>query len=238
LPKPIATARAIGVLFITASVAAVIGGSLLLPVTDGDLAKVAASEGQIVSGALIEMILALSVVGIAVLLFPVLKARAEGPALAYVGVRLLEAVLLMAASVSALVVFTLSQDSSAAGPQPLTDVALAAREWTYLVGSMVIFGVGALVLYALLYWARLVPAWLSVWGFLGGALIIGRGVAEMYGVELSPVAMGFMAAPIGLNEMVLAVWLIVKGFGAPAAKVPGEAAAPGSGSAGLVRRSR
>jgi hypothetical protein len=34
----------------------------------------------------------------------------------------------------------------------------------------------------------------------------------MFGQELSGVVQGVLAAPIGLNEMVLAVWLIIKGF--------------------------
>ena len=91
-----------------------------------------------------------------------------------------------------------------------------AREWTYLMGSMVMLGLGALVLYTLLYRSRLVPRWLSLWGLVGAGLILVRGVAEMYGAEFATAAQAILAAPIALNEMVLAVWLIVRGFHVPA----------------------
>jgi len=201
------------VLFVVATVAAIVGGSLLLPLDEPNyLEAVAASEAQIVTGALLEMLLVLSVVGIAVLINPVLRQRSEGMALAYVGSRLLEAVLLLAAAISALVVLGLSPAGGRADSQAVADVALVTREWTYLIGSTVMLGVSALILYGLLLAGRLVPMWLSVWGLAGGALILLRGLLEVYGVELSGVVQGLLAAPIGLNEMVLAAWLFVRGF--------------------------
>jgi hypothetical protein len=89
---------------------------------------------------------------------------------------------------------------------------LVVRDWTYLLGSLVFLGVGGLVLYTLLYRSRLVPVWLSAWGLIAAALILGRGLIESFGVELSGVVQGILAAPIAIQEMVLAVWLIVKGF--------------------------
>ena len=74
------------------------------------------------------------------------------------------------------------------------------------------FSLTALILYILLYQSKLVPTWLSVWGFIGGALLLVRALLEMFGQELSGVVQAILAAPIGLNEMVLAVWLIVRGF--------------------------
>lgn len=209
-------ARIVGVLFIVASVAAIVGGSLLLPLDEPDyLVETAASQGQIVSGVLIELILVLSVVAIAVMFYPVLKRQNEGLALGYVGARTLEGVLLLAASVTSLFVLSLSQDYGAAattGVEPLGDTLLAMRDWTYLLGSLVVFGVTALLLNSLLYRSRFVPVWLSIWGLLGGALILAEGLIQVYGTELSGVTQGVFAAPIAIQEMVLAVWLIIKGF--------------------------
>jgi len=227
--SPMATARAVGVLFIVATVTAIVGGTLLLPLSEPNyLEEAAANQGQIVTGALLEMVLVLSVIGIAVLLFPVLRRRNEGVALGYVGTRTLEAVLLLAAAVSALVVLGLSEEPEA-GSVAMGDLALATRDWTYLIGSMAILGVSAVILYTLLYRAHLVPAWLSLWGLVGGVLILVRGVVEVYGVELDPLVQGLVAAPIALNEMVLAVWLIVKGFN-PAALADDRPVIPEGGS--------
>ena len=209
-------ARIVGVLFIVASASAIIGGSLLLPLTETDfIAETAANEAQIVSGVLIEWILVLSVIGIAVMIHPVLKRRDEGLALAYVGARTLEAVLLLAASMSALVILTLSRDfggTGASGVDAVGSSLLAARDWTYLIGSMVALGVSALLLNSLLFQAKLVPSWLSIWGLLGGGLILLRGVVEAYGTEFSGPVQALIAGPIAIQEMVLAIWLIVRGF--------------------------
>ena len=224
------TARIIGVLFVVASAAAIAGGSLLLPLSEPDyLVETAAQQSQIVSGALIELLLALSVVAIAVMFYPVLKRQNEGLALGYVGARTLEGVLLLAASVTGLFVLSLSQDygaSATSGVQPVGDTLLAVRDWTYLLGSLVVFGVTALILNSLLYRSRLVPAWLSIWGLIGGVLVIVAGLIQAYGTELSGVAQGVFAAPIGIQEMALAIWLIIKGFDT-SHRLVGELETPG-----------
>ncbi len=221
--SPTTSARIVGVLFIVATTTAILGGSLLLPLEEpGYLRDVATVEGQIVSGALLELVLVMSVVGIAVMLYPVLKVQNEGLSLAYVGARIMEATLLLMALVSALFMLTLGQDYGGGGEVgvllalPLGDILISAREWTYLIGSMVMFGAGALILYSLLYSSRLVPTWLSIWGLAGGILILGRGLLEMYGIEFGVPMQAVLAAPIAVNEMVLAVWLIFKGFRRPA----------------------
>ena len=73
------------------------------------------------------------------------------------------------------------------------------------------YGLGALILNYLLYQSELVPRWLSVWGLVGGALMLAMGVLRLFG---RPVML--LALPIILNEMVLAVWLIVVGFNSSA----------------------
>ena len=65
MPTYRTTARVVGVLFIIATAAAIIGGTLLL-IVEEPLGDVAAAEGQVAFGALLEIVLAISVVGIAV----------------------------------------------------------------------------------------------------------------------------------------------------------------------------
>lgn len=208
-------ARIVGILFIVASATAIAGGSLLLPLSEPDyLAATAAAESQVVSGVLLELVLVMSVIGIAAMFYPVLKRQNDGLALSYLGARTIEGILLLAAAVTGLVVLSVSTEFgiAAAGVQPLGDTLLAVREWTYLIGSLVILGVSALILNSLLYRSRLVPAWLSIWGLFGGGLIALRGLGEMYGVDISGVMQGVLAAPIAIQEMILALWLIIKGF--------------------------
>ena len=70
----------------------------------------------------------------------------------------------------------------------------------------IVFGPGALMLSWLLLRARLVPAWLAIWGLAGGALYLARGVAAAFGS-----GSGLLMAPLAVQEIALAIWLIVKG---------------------------
>jgi hypothetical protein len=233
VPASRATARAVGALFILASATAIIGGTLLLPLEEPDvLQAVADAEGQVVTGALLELVLVLSVMAIAALLVPVLAAVDEGLAHAYLGVRILEGVLLLAAAASALVVVGASRDPAAAGGQATSEAMLAIRRGTYDLGSLAMFGVSAVILNALLLRGRLVPVWISVWGLLGGGLILAGGLIVLYGTDPSDVTISLMAAPIGLNEMVLAIWLIVRGFDVPTVAPSGERVASTMAPAG------
>lgn len=208
-------ARVIGTLFIVASVTAILGGSLAaLPLDDADfLVTVADQDTQVISGVLLLVVQTVAVIGIAVLFFPTLRSEHPGLALGYVAARTVEGVLVLVGALSALAVVTLSRgDAGAVGAKPVGDVLVAAYDWSYLVGPMLFFSVSTLILYPMLLRIGLVPAWLSVWGLAGGLLLLARTVVEMYGAELSGAVQGVLAAPIGINEMVLAVWLIVKGF--------------------------
>ena len=215
------TARVVGVLFIVATAAAIIGGGLVMQSLDAPdyLVQVAAHEGLVVVGVVLEFILALSVIGIAALLLPVLRPHGEGLAVGYVAVRTLEAAFILMATTTALLVLTLGQDwgsAMAVGVQPVGGVLLSAREWTYFVGTIPpLFGVSAVILNTVLYRSRLVPTWLSLWGLVGGLLLLAYAGAELLGVE-SAIPLQLLAVPIGLQEMVLAGWLIAKGFTRPA----------------------
>jgi hypothetical protein len=82
----------------------------------------------------------------------------------------------------------------------------ALKDWASIVENFP-YSLGALILYYVLYQSELVPQWLSVWGLIGAALMLTMGLLRMYGYPVE-----YLAIPIVLNELVLAVWLIVIGF--------------------------
>jgi Domain of unknown function (DUF4386) len=236
VPSQRTTARLVGILFIVATVTSIIGGSLVqLPLDDPDyLTEVAAKESQIILGVLLEFTLALSVIGIAALLLPVLRPYGEGMAVGYAAVRTVEAMFILVASTTALLVLTLSQNwgsARGAGVEPVGSALLSAREWTYFVGTLIVFSVSAVILNTLLYRSQLVPVWLSLWGIVGGLLLLTGAVVEMfaYGVDAPTAVQLVGAAPIGVQEMVLAVLLIWKGFAAPSVAAAGGEPEPSSG---------
>jgi len=89
-------------------------------------------------------------------------------------------------------------------------VLLALNYWAGVVEQFP-YGLGVLILNYALYQSELVPRWLSVWGLVGGALILAMGLLRLFGYPVI-----FLAIPIILNELVLAIWLIVKGFNSSA----------------------
>ena len=217
------TARIVGVLFIVATAAAVIGDRLVRPIRDEAdyLNNFASHETRVIVAMVSELILASAVIGIAAFLFPYLKRQNEGLAVGYVGARIIEGAIIILGGISSLLLLTLSRDFLENGSGetavfgPSGALLLEARMWTDALGTAIVFGISALILYGLMYQSELVPRWLSVWGFIGAVLVIAAGIRGLYGHSPSSTLSVIFTVPIGLQEMVLAIWLIVKGFKSP-----------------------
>jgi hypothetical protein len=212
------TARIVGALFLIAMVTSLVGGVWLESILSAPdyLLTVSANETQVIIGVLLELANCAAVVGIAAMLFPILKEQSEALALGYAGIRVVEAAILSAAVISPLLLITLSQEYVAAGApdaayfQTLGTLVLAAR--AHLAGLLVpvFFSLGALLLYSLLYQSRLVPRFISVWGLIAVALLLTWNLLESFDVHIS--AGMVFGLPIILNEIFLGIWLIVRGF--------------------------
>ena len=203
----------VGVLFIAATVAGIVSGIFLGPRTESDyLTSISENEKQVIIGAFFYAIMAVAVAGIAIVIYPVLKKYNEVLALGYVGARLVEGLLFSIGVVSLLTLLTLSKEFVAAGAPDASyfqtggTVLLAAGDWAYMLGELAFF-LSALMFYYLLYRTKLIPQWLSGWGLLA-AILWPMASLSLFGSTYS----GFFYAPIFVQEMVLAVWLIVKGF--------------------------
>ena len=232
---------AAGVLFIVATVADLISRAVLVqPILGAPdyLIRVAASEGQVLLGALFLLIGAVAAAGIAIALYPVLRKHSEGLALGSVGFRLIEGTLYLGIVVCLLLLVAVSRESANAGAAASSayevpgSLLMAGRDALGEV-AVLAFGLGALLYYWVFYRTRLLPRWLSAWGILAVVSVMTSGVLVMLGLAepMSPTQL-VLAAPIGLQEMVLAVWLIAKGF-KPVAVVsaPAIATAPASATA-------
>ena len=101
--------------------------------------------------------------------------------------------------------------------QTLGTLILAERGWNFLIGTNIIFSLNALILNYMFYQSRFVPRFLSVWGLIGAPLILAAGLLDMFDL-IGPFSTSkiLLALPIAVFEMVLAVWLIAKGFNSSA----------------------
>jgi len=215
------TAIIVGALFITGYVgvfmAEAISGSILS--APDYLSAVYPNRIRMIVAVLVELLLNdVAVVGIGVLLFPILKKYSEGIALWYAATRVIEAITLIISKISTLSLITLSQEYiAAAAPdashfEAVGALALAGRYWAFDMINTVFFILGALILYSMLYKSKLVPRFISVWGLIAVAALT---AANLIGVP--DLTQGFnpgqlLYFPIMTSEILLAIWLIAKGF--------------------------
>ena len=224
----------VGVLYIIGTVFMVLSAIVTNAVLSGPayLAEVAAQPNQVAIGALLLLLAGFALAMVPVVFWPVGKRYNETLAMGYVVFRgAIEGVIYIVGALCWLLLIALSTEPDAG---PLASFVRSTQTviWDQLIA--IPFVLGALMFYVLLYQSRLVPRWLSAWGLLGAALYILAPLGSMF--ELS---LGFFMAPLGLQEMVMAVWLIAKGFN-PSAIAPESAghtsrwqatASPASGSA-------
>jgi Domain of unknown function (DUF4386) len=214
------TARAVGGLFIIGTVAGILSRVVTGPIQNAQdhLMSVPANETRLVVGALLILTMGLALAMVPVMMFPILRKQSEALALGYVVLRGgLEAVSYLAIATGWLLLVPLSQIYAQAGAldasniEALGTLLLEAKA----IGSIltVVFCLGALIFNYLLYRTKLVPRWLSGWGLVAIVPYLTAGLLAMFGIidALSPIY-AILNAPLALQELVLAVWLIVKGF--------------------------
>lgn len=207
------SATLIGILFLTAMVTSLLGAVLLesvIAVPDW-LTTILSNRTQVYAGMYLELINAIAVIGIAVLLFQVLKVYSENMALGYLGFRIIESMVSIVAAICPLLLLTLGQQHAdgldSLHFQSYGHLIYAVRGYMYGLLLPIFFSLGALLFYYVMYHSRLIPRFLSVWGFVGVALMLGFNLS---GTE-SSLGMVFVL-PIILNEIFLGIWLIIKGF--------------------------
>ena len=217
------TAIIVGVLFLLATATFMIGDSGLIESILGDpdyLINVSENITKVIIGMLISFIDGVAIVGIAVLLFPLLKKHNEGIALGYVGFRIAELVIILVYLIPPLVLITLSQEYVKAGApdasnfQTLGAIFLAVRFWTLQWVYIFNFLAGLMLCY-LLYKSKLVPRFISVLGLVGYAIILPGTLLNMFG-HIDMVGMLIIFALGGIFEILLPIWLFVKGFNSSA----------------------
>jgi len=226
------TAIIVGAFFLVGYVILLPGGFLVDSILNAPdyLINVSANKTQVIIGMFLELINTAAVVGIAVLMFPLLKKQNEALALGYVGSRIVESAILLVGHIFLLLLLILSQEYvKAAAPdssyfQILGTLFIAERRLTFQWVPLIVT-LGALMFYYLLYQSKLIPRWLSVWGLIGVPFSLAAFVLAMFGPRAGasiPTSAIILNLPIGLNEIFLGIWLIVKGFN-PSAIASGSA---------------
>lgn len=217
-----------GIMSITATAAGV-ASLFMKPIIDAPdfLARISANEFKVLAGALLVFIMGWADAGIGIAMYPVLRRHNEGVALGAAGFRIFDGVFVCLGAVLLLLLATLSREFAAAGPaariqlQSLGTLLHEGRGWVGDVAGLFAWCIGAFLYYGLFYRTRLVPRWLSAWGLAGLPLTVTAIVLVLFR-QLSSASTihTLLNLPTAVQEMVLAVWLIVKGFNPSASASP------------------
>ena len=83
------------------------------------------------------------------------------------------------------------------------------------------FLIGATCLYIAFYRTRLIPRWLTIWGLIGVVPYLTNALLHFFHVDIS---MGmYLEIPLAIQELVMGLWLVIKGFNQAAVKKLNEA---------------
>jgi len=214
-------AQRIGWLFVLATVAGV-SSVVVMSSTLGDddlLSAVHSDQGSLVVGEMLIFVMLAAMVGTAVLLAPILRKHSETLALSYVLARTLEVVVLSVGMVAGLLLVPLSWDYATAGGADAASATVLAEslknasDWTGYVGAQMIFSISALILNWAFLRNGLIPRWLSLWGLIGVPLMFASGLLVMFeSLNSNASTLNVLVVPLAVQEMAMAIWLIVKGF--------------------------
>lgn len=212
------TAVIAGVLFILATLTGpLLASPLTSALTGADtLDGASAQMNQVAAGVLLWIISHFTGCGIAIALYAILKQQNASLALGSVIFRTLEAAFYMVGTVCLLSLLALGQRFAAggavdrAGLQAIGDLLVSVRDYAGLV-AVFAFCVGGSMYYYLLFQSRLIPRWLSGFGIVALILMLTACVlATFSGHRITSYIA--LAAPTAVQEIVLGIWLIVKGF--------------------------
>jgi Domain of unknown function (DUF4386) len=218
------TAIIVGILFIIGTATGILSGVFTAPIQAGSTypLNVDASETQWIIGTLLVLLMGLCLAMVPVLLYPIFRKHNDVLAFGSVLFRgVFEAVCETLLVISMFLLLTISEiygKTGAAGAsnfQALGSMVISSGHWIQMIGGIV-FSIGTLMISALFFQTRLIPRWLSAWGFIGAVLYCAAKIVSMFGLlHTSPdigAGIGLLLVPTAIQEMVFAVWLIVKGF--------------------------
>ncbi len=217
-------ARTAGIFFLRTFVSAIAGAILYAPaLTDPGYVEGPGADVRILLGVVCEIVLVITNIGTAIVLFPVLRRHHEAAALGYVAARIMECALIVVGMLGMLTVVTLRRsvaqgDGGGGGDSesylPVARALVALHDWTFLLGPGFVVGIGnGLLLGFLLYRSGLVPRRMALLGVIGGPLMSASGIAVLFGAYgQTSVWSGLATLPEIAWEASLGIYLTFVGF--------------------------
>lgn len=209
-------ARIVGALFLLALVTSILGGSIIeINISEpNDLTTLYTHKTAMLIGMLLELTCAVSVIFIGIIMYPIFKKSHGTLAIGYVSFRIMEAMTIVIALISPLLVLKLSELSLVSNTidmstlQHLSTLFIEVRDDVLGLILVSFFSVNAIIFYYVMYHIKLIPRFISIWGIIGAILVFAMNLSGLFGLKVYII----MALPIITNELFLSFWLMIKGF--------------------------
>ncbi len=203
-------------------VGGVIGGEVLASIISGKplagvdmLGLVAANSSQITGGAFFTLMMGISLVAMTMFLYPIFRKDSEelaGGLLLFRGA--LEGTGYIFSTLGFLALVALSNEYVATGADSAALQSMGNFLYQFQARmspvSTLMFIIGATFLYVSFYRTRLIPRWLTVWGLIGAAGVFAYVLLDFFHMDNG---IGFyLQMVIAPQEIVMGLWLVIKGF--------------------------
>ncbi len=176
---------------------------------------VVTDSSRLLTGSFFILLMGISLVAMTAFLYPIFKKDSEELAMGMLLFRgVMEGVWYFMTTMSFLALFALGKEYVATGANStaLQSMANVVYKFQDLLGPVgtILFVIGATCLYISFYRTSLIPRWLSVWGLISLVPYLAYALLHFFGLDTG---FGFyLQMPLAVQEMVMALWLIIKGF--------------------------
>jgi len=223
-------AMAAGVLYLVTFAASIPTLALKAPVVDhANWILGHGSDRGVIIACLMDFICAVTGIGTAVALYPIVRRFSRASAIGFATSRTLEAAILVMGAISLLTIVTLRNDAvgDTASLMTASRTLIASHHWAFLFGPGCMPAINAMFLATVMYRFRLVPRAIPLMGIVGAPLLLGASMTVLFGgfTQTSSAAM-LLTLPIAAWEFSVGVYMIVKGINLPAAAVDAPLASP------------
>jgi len=202
---------------------AVTGGEVFISLMSGKplsgvdmLSLVAANSSRLTGGAFLTLMMGISLVAMTVFLYPIFRKDSKELAMGMVLFRgALEGTWYFMSALGFLALVALGNEYVVTGAdlvalQSMGNVLYQFQDRLAVVGP-ILFLIGATCIYLTFYRTRLIPRWLSVWGFIAVATSMASALLKFFHMDTGGYG-SYLEMVMFPQEIVMAVWLIVKGF--------------------------
>ena len=210
-----------GVLIILGIIAGILS---IVPSVESEnfLEEVYPNRNQVLIGAIFQFFLVPIYIGFSLILYQILSKHNKTLAIGFVGFRIMAGVFQLIGIILLPLCILLSQKYLAQTTlnivfyETIGEMLQLFRDLINHLGVILATGLGNLLLYYILYKGKHIPIWLSLWGIVGNMLIMLASFLILFQlVEVVSTEYGIMTIPLVIQEVVLAIWLIVKGLKLP-----------------------